>query len=925
MDKVFYLNSTISTKSDSSKSKSLQIAGYANTAAKDRTGDIIQPEAWAKGVDNFRKNPVLLFQHKSDQPIGRISKIKVDKRGIFVEATISEAAERQYGTQTLIKDGALKSFSVGFRVKDHKYDRDSDTTVITDLELLEISVVSIPANQDSLFSIRKSFESEEEYKQFMEQFDETPTEGLEDTTLLAGITSKDIKHYHSFSLDEDGNGSTTFTSKGYEDHIHEVIGKEVQEADGHVHDISSLVEVGKEQLEVELKASKEIEETKDDEDDPYKMIPFENQLALETSKVKNGTYVNLEDKRYVVTKIATCESPVFQFKQVDINGKAKEEVISIPATTLEVVNSWDLDSEYDVQLLCKDYSEELTTKSRQEILGQFDSLVTLTEKELFDLKNEDKIKENSNYQTKLNKTINLVSTEISDWTDSNYIAAKQLCEMITKLKALNHAEAEEITLALMLHGHKVNADNITEEKEKMATQKTGDIELPVADKEKSQPEVQVAEEAQAPATVAEPRVAELVEKTGEALKSEAADIAGAKEEVQELMSEIKSYRDQIASLTQSKMVYQHEQRSTKQFSESELADAYILAKSLGFKDDESIFNTKIGRKIKAVTTVDAFLSNFSNVMQRELEQELIVANMFKKVQIDARNFRVPVAAEDTDGDVAQYASGTFTTSPTDATNVPTTNQHGFSAVTFTPHKFMATTHLAKDEEEDTVFPLLSFLREAAARRLARAIDKSLLRGDGSLSGFTASPTNAITVGTGYQSVITGVVSLANAISGLVTTTASATTKPTPTNIASARAKMGKYGLRVGNGDLVYLTSVEGYNELVQTADFRTVDTFGPQATYHTGTLGSIWGIPVMISEFMDTQGTAGNQLGALVYLPGFMIAERRGFTVETEYQPRQQSTAIYLSTRLDMHALTTETSAALSTTWSMASIIEAGA
>ena len=123
--------------------------------------------------------------------------------------------------------------------------------------------------------------------------------------------------------------------------------------------------------------------------------------------------------------------------------------------------------------------------------------------------------------------------------------------------------------------------------------------------------------------------------------------------------------------------------------------------------------------------------------------------MFQRLAVDAKTFRVPVADEDTDGDVAQFASGTFATGIADATRVPTSNQNTISSVDFTPHKFMATTHLAKDEEEDTVLPLLDFLRAAATRRLARAIDKSILRGTGALSGFTASPTNAITAGTGY--------------------------------------------------------------------------------------------------------------------------------------------------------------------------------
>ena len=109
-NKTLYLNSAFETKSYKKGSKSLNIAGYANTTAKDRAGDVVTAQAWAKGVENYRRNPVLLYQHKHDNPIGRVDKITVDKKGIFVEAAVSEAAEKNHGVQTLIKDGALKSF-----------------------------------------------------------------------------------------------------------------------------------------------------------------------------------------------------------------------------------------------------------------------------------------------------------------------------------------------------------------------------------------------------------------------------------------------------------------------------------------------------------------------------------------------------------------------------------------------------------------------------------------------------------------------------------------------------------------------------------------------------------------------------------------------------------------------------------------------
>jgi len=422
----------------------------------------------------------------------------------------------------------------------------------------------------------------------------------------------------------------------------------------------------------------------------------------------------------------------------------------------------------------------------------------------------------------------------------------------------------------------------------------------------------------ASASVSAPRVADLVEKTGEAILKEADAQAkygdytpAATEELAELKSQLSKYRDEIKSLQNSKMLYAENSRSSAQFTEKDMANAVLLSKMLNKRD---IFDTKFGARMKAVTSVDIFLANFSSNIYTEMEQQLVIAPMFNRLAVDAKTFRVPVADEDTDGDVAMFKSGTFATGIGDLTNVPTSNQNSISSVDFTPHKFMATTHLAKDEEEDTVLPLLDFLRAAATRRLARAIDKSILRGSGALTGFTASPSNSVGPGsaTGYASVITGITKLA-ASASLTTATGSSSTKADPTNIAAARTAMGKYGLQLGN-DLVYVTSIEGYNNLVTTSDFRTVDKFGPNATYLTGSVGAVYGIPIVISEFLDVAGTTGNTLGTMIYKPGFMIAERRGIEIESEYEPRQQVTAMYMSTRFDFKALTTNSSAALDAT-----------
>ena len=855
-DKKFYLNSNFDAKSLNKKTKSIKIAGYANTTAKDRAGDIITADAWAKGVDNFRRNPVLLYQHKHDHCIGNVNKIQVDKKGIFVEASVSEAAEKNHGVQTLIKDGALKSFSVGFKVKDGKYNREDDTMMITDVELLEISVVSVPCNQDSLFSISKSFESDSERKSFLEQFEDKEQTKAH---IKAGITDMADGHYHTLEVDEKGDGITTYASH-MQNHSHKVINGELQEAEGHKHNITvsavavhdTPIEANEEDSDerplspseemVSTSTSAEVPESKneevisdektddvaekekEDEDDeeelvmrdPNAEIPFINLLEEEPELVKNGATVELNGKTYKVTKVATDQSPTFKFLEVDAEGNSCDNTLDVDVNNIK--NSKGEENKSETSELHENSHKEETKMANQEI-----------------------------------------ETPI-DLTSASQGAAKE----ITKAEA---TKAEE------------------------------------------QPVVQ--------ATVSEPEVAKLVEKTGEAIMKEA-DAQDRREtdytpkesaDVAELKAQISTFKDQIKSLSESKMTYQENSRSQSQFSEKEMANAYLLSKCMNKRD---VFDTKYGARMKAVTAVDQFLSNFSSNIYTEMEQQLIIAPMFERIAVDAKNFRVPVADEDTDGDVAQFKSGTFATGIADATNVPTTNQNTISAVTFTPHKFMATTHLAKDEEEDTVLPLLDFLRAAATRRLARAIDKSILRGTGALSGFTASPTNAITAGTGYASVIEGLTNLASDAS-LTVATGGANDKVDPTDIAGARSSRGKYGLQLGD-QLVYLTTIEGYNNLVQTSDFRTVDKFGPNATYLTGSVGAVYGIPIQITEFLDVVGGSSRHIGMLVYKPGFLIAERRGMEIESEYEPRQQVTAMYMSTRFDFRPLTTNSSNALDAT-----------
>lgn len=859
-NKFFVTTDNIEVKSVDSP-KDFKIAGYANTIDKDRTGDIVIPEAWVKGIDNFRRNPILLYQHDHNKPIGKVKNITVDKKGIFIEASVSGAAENQYGVKTLIEDGVLKSFSVGFKIKDADYDRMSDAFTIKDVELLEISVVSVPANQNSLFSVRKSFEADTQYEDFKKQF-----------------------------ISEDAEELVIDDTKTTEE-------TEVEKA-----------------VVTEAEDEEEVKTTNSIVEDPMKPIPFVNLLNQAASEITNKTFVVIDGERYKTNKIATADSPNFIFEKCDINGEGLKDTKTVPANDVSVVNTWELGTDYDIHLLIED-EKSFTDEEKTGIISKFKKEVKASELDLITLKSSGL---DARLQKPLNDTINLVSLSYTDWGDSHYQLANKTCKLISALKLLPQDSNRE--KMLNVYGH--NIQKTLEEKKSMTTENVGD---PITIKTNNTPAAAPVETKAQPATVAEPRVAELVEKTGKAIvEAEDAKVAAEEkgvavdnrimEEVAELKGQLKAYREQVNSMTTSKMHYQEQSRSTEQFSDRDKANAVFLARAL----NKGLFDTRMGDRMKAVLSDANLYESFSTNIYHEMQQQLVVAPMFRRIEVNSRDFRIPVADEDQSDFVAQFPSGSFNAGPSDTTTVPTTRQSTIGAVNVQPKKFMVATHIAKDEEEDTIIPLVDFLRQAATRRLARGMDKAILRGDGSItSDFSAS--NALAGAGTYASVVKGLVELANSAT-LLTKTGATNTKATPANLAAARLLLGKYGLALGE-NLAYVTSVEGYNNLVTNTDFQTVDKFGSQATYLTGSVGAIYGIPIYISEFMDSASAADSNLGVMVYKPGFVIGERRAMEIESEYLPQQQVTAMYISTRMDFKALTTVSAAALSSRYSFASLI----
>ena len=165
--KIYHWTSTFKSLGETDDG-GIDIKGSASTNGIDRAGDIIESDAWTKGgLENFKNNPIILFNHNYDKPIGRAKDLKVTENGLEISAKISKAA----GDVTqLIKDGVLGAFSVGFKVKEADYMTETDGYKIKDAELFEVSVVSVPCNQGATFGLSKSFDSMEQYNEYKQTF-----------------------------------------------------------------------------------------------------------------------------------------------------------------------------------------------------------------------------------------------------------------------------------------------------------------------------------------------------------------------------------------------------------------------------------------------------------------------------------------------------------------------------------------------------------------------------------------------------------------------------------------------------------------------------------------------------------------------------------------------------------------------------------
>ena len=124
--------------------------GYGSVFGnRDLGNDVIEKGAFKKSLKRrTNKGVKLLYQHKSDMPIGVFDEIKEDEHGLVVKGRLALKTQAGAEAYELLKMGALDGLSIGFRVnpKEVSYDKRGNKRIIKEVDLMEVSLVTFPMN-----------------------------------------------------------------------------------------------------------------------------------------------------------------------------------------------------------------------------------------------------------------------------------------------------------------------------------------------------------------------------------------------------------------------------------------------------------------------------------------------------------------------------------------------------------------------------------------------------------------------------------------------------------------------------------------------------------------------------------------------------------------------------------------------------------
>lgn len=138
-----------------------EIEGYGSTfgGEPDSYGDVVVKGAYAASLGRHKQRgtmPKMFWQHNSGEVIGKWVDADEDETGLKLRGQINMDVQRGREAYSLLKNRDIDGLSIGYAIKDYDKDKESGVWFLKELDLFEVSVVSIGANENATVGNVKS-------------------------------------------------------------------------------------------------------------------------------------------------------------------------------------------------------------------------------------------------------------------------------------------------------------------------------------------------------------------------------------------------------------------------------------------------------------------------------------------------------------------------------------------------------------------------------------------------------------------------------------------------------------------------------------------------------------------------------------------------------------------------------------------------
>jgi len=245
-------------------------------------------------------------------------------------------------------------------------------------------------------------------------------------------------------------------------------------------------------------------------------------------------------------------------------------------------------------------------------------------------------------------------------------------------------------------------------------------------------------------------------------------------------------------------------------------------------------------------------------------------------------WQMPVMTDVTQARLASEYVGSAAAGPTDA-------NFGTDKIDFAAKKAVEYYLMSEELSEDSAVDALEAGRAQVLQAQLRAVENAIINGDDSVAHMDTGVT-----GNDFRKAWKGLRKVALATGSSVISFAAGSAAQI-TKIRDMRALMGKYGTNPRS--LAWVCSPQAYSQLIGLDELSTHEKIGPLATILTGAAGVLYGIPVIVSEYVPENLDATGIVSAvpldniktalhLVNLERFYVGQKRPIRVKVQDDSR---------------------------------------